>query len=657
VVGKASTGEETLRDLDDPLRETQSLLDEAQALAHVGSWSAQVGGGVVFSKECRRLYGLSDDEPVDRDRLYRVIHEADRERVRGEMAAALAGEAASCEHEYRILKGDGSVRWVLARSRIIRDEQGQALRTIGIAQDITQRKQSIEELRASEERYRQIAAIVEWSNDAIIGCAVDGTITSWNRGATRLFGYPEGEVLLRRLELILPEGLRSEAAGLLARVQRGEVVEHHATVRRRKDGTNIEVLLTMSPVRDGAGRVVSVSKIARDLTFQRRAEVALRRAEEQLREAQKLEAVGLLAGGIAHDFNNMLSVIVGYTELVLEGLKVDDPIRSDIIEVRKAGASAVALTRQLLAFSRRQVLQPRVIDLNQTVLGLERMLRRLIAAHVELSFDLLADLGRVSADPGQIEQVILNLALNARDAMERGGTLTIATSHATLLGEEAERLDLVSGAYVVLSICDTGRGIAPALRARIFEPFFTTKEKGKGTGLGLSTTLGIVRQSGGAIELETQVGRGSTFRVYLPRTERPVQTNSSPPVRSGSGGWETVLVVEDEEQVRTLARTALRRDGYQVIEAEDGAQALGILQRHPGVIHLLLTDVVMPRMGGRELAERGMALRTELKVLYMSGYGDDEILSHGESEAEVPLLAKPITPASLNRKVREVLDT
>ncbi|HVZ32806.1 MAG TPA: ATP-binding protein, partial [Polyangiaceae bacterium] len=424
-----------------------------------------------------------------------------------------------------------------------------------------------------------------------------------------------------------------------------------------KDGSHVEASLTMSPIRDAAGNVVGISKIVRDLTDQRRAEQQLRRAEQQLRDAQKMEAVGLLAGGIAHDFNNMLSAIVGYTELVLENLGANDPLRPDILEVRKAGASAVSLTRQLLAFSRRQVLSPRVLDLNQIVTHLERMVRRLIAAHVTLAFQLAADLGRVSADPGQIEQVIMNLVLNARDAMNERGTLTISTENVTLAGPQCEALGVTPGPYVLLSVGDTGCGIPPATRARIFEPFFTTKEKGRGTGLGLSTALGIVQQSGGAIDLESELGLGTTVRVYLPRTEQPVQSAYSvPPARATERSWETILLVEDEEQVRSLARTALRRQGFQVLEAEQGGEALALCERHAGNIHLLLTDVVMPGMGGRELAARAAALRPEMKVLFMSGYAHDEILPSGVLEDDVALLQKPITPSSLTRKVREVLD-
>ena len=653
-----SDGEDGSRDsahsllLDGP-----SLLEEAQALAHLGSWASEVDTGEVFwSRECRNIFGLGPDDPVGIDPYYQRVHPDDCAHTRAHIRAAIEGGAPSYDVDHRIVRADGQVRWVVGRARITRDAQGRARRLVGIIQDVTQRKLDLMQLRASEERYRQIAAIVEWSSDAIIGCDCDGRVTSWNRGATRLYGYAEAEVLARPLSLIIPEGLRGEEQTLFRRVLDGDPVLDHDTVRRRKDGTSVEVSLTMSPIRDVAGKIVGISKIARDLTLQRRAEVSLRRAEQQLRDAQKMEAVGLLAGGIAHDFNNTLSAIVGYTELVLETLALDDPARVDILEVRKAGASAVSLTRQLLALSRRQVLQPRVIDLNQVVANLERMIRRLIGINVALDFELADDLGRVCVDPAQLEQVIMNLVLNARDAMSGKGKLTIASENVRLEAGRPE-LRVAPGAYVMLTVTDTGQGMDEALITRVFEPFFTTKEKGKGTGLGLSTALGIVQQSGGDMTLQSARGKGATFRVYLPRTERPAQSAySTPPARLTARSWETILLVEDEDQVRALARTALRRQGYQVLEAEQGEQALTLCEQHVGNIHLLLTDVVMPRMGGRELAARAAVLRPDMKVLYMSGYANDETLPDGVLEGDITLLQKPITPSALSHKVREVLD-
>jgi two-component system, cell cycle sensor histidine kinase and response regulator CckA len=640
--------------------ESATLLEEAQVLANLGTCLYEVEEERrIWSYECARILGVEWGVAIEKETYYRCVHPEDREIVRAEVRAAFEGSASIYEVDHRVLHPDGSVHWVLGRSRIVRNAAGRPVRVIGVLQDVTDRHQSLEKLRASEESYRRTAAVVQWSHDAVIGVDRDGLINSWNRGASLLFGYEEHEVLGRAVSVITPEALRPETRTLLDRCKLGEPVEHHETVRRRKDGSKVEVSLTLSPIRDSESQIVGISGIVRDLTDRRRSEVALRRAEQQLRDAQKMEAVGLLAGGIAHDFNNTLSAIVGYTELVLENLPLGDPIRVDIVEVRKAGASAVQLTRQLLALSRRQVLSPRVIDLNQIVLHLERMVRRLIGAHVVLAFDLSSELGRVSADPGQIEQVIMNLVLNARDAMGENerGTLSISTHNQYVEGTESEPLNITPGRYVMLSVRDTGSGMNEATIERIFEPFFTTKEKGKGTGLGLSTALGIVQQSGGAIGLESELGEGTLFRIYLPRTDRPVQSAYSiPPARVSNRSWETILLVEDEDQVRALARTALKRHGYQVLEAEQGEQALALCEQHVGSIHLLLTDVVMPRMGGRELAERATVLRPEMKVLFMSGYANDDIIAHGVMDESICLMQKPITPSGLARRVREVLD-
>ncbi len=651
------------RDSRHPLHnESPSLLEEVQALAGLGTFVLDLAHGerAHWSLGMYRIFGFDPSEEITRDKFYEHVHVEDRARVFEVLDDAIRAGGA-WEDEYRFVRPDGNVRWVVTRGRVYGEPDGPDRRVIGVVQDATEHKWALQELRASEERARQRAALVEWSSEAIIGLEPDGKISSWNGAAARLFGYSESEVLGKSITLIVPAALRAEATQELTRVARGEHVTYE-TIRKRKDGAKLEVGIVLSPIRDPDGRVRGISEIARDLSDQRKAERALKRADAQLREAQKMEAVGLLAGGIAHDFNNLLSAIVGYTELVLDNLPQGDPNRNDVVEVRKAGASAVSLTRQLLALSRRQVLQPRVLDLNQVVLNLERMVRRLIGSNVGLSFELDAQLGRVSADPGQIEQVIMNLVLNARDAIaERGGahegTLTIATANVLLDHNAAEAVIAPPGEYVMLAISDTGVGMDEATIARIFEPFFTTKEKGKGTGLGLSTALGIVQQSGGAIALDSRPGDGTTLRVYLPRTERALtSTYSLPPQRLSNRSWETILLVEDDDQVRSLARTALRRQGYQVLEAEHGEQALSLCEQHVGNIHLLVTDVVMPRMGGRELAERAVTLRPDMRVLYMSGYANDDILTRGILTDEVTLLQKPITPSSLARRVREVLD-
>jgi len=390
----------------------------------------------------------------------------------------------------------------------------------------------------------------------------------------------------------------------------------------------------------------------------RKTEEALRRSEEQLRQAQKVEAIGRLAGGISHDFNNLLTAINGYSELLLGRLPAEDPIRKDIMEIRKAGERATSLTRQLLAFSRKQILDTRVLSVNAIVADFERMLKRLIGEDIDLSTNLRPDLGRIKADPGQLEQVLMNLVVNARDAMPGGGKLTMETSNVDLDDSySAAHVGVRPGRYVMLAVSDTGCGMDKEVQSHLFEPFFTTKEPGRGTGLGLSTVYGIVKQSGGNVWVYSEPGAGTTFKVYLPRVEAAQDGASrEKPVSMAPGGSETILLAEDEQVVRELTRRILESNGYAVLEAHHGPQALEICERHRGVIHLMVTDVVMPKMSGRELAQKLAVLRPEMKVLYLSGYTDTAIVRHGVLEAGTAFLQKPFTPNSLARKVREVLD-
>jgi PAS domain S-box-containing protein len=514
--------------------------------------------------------------------------------------------------------------------------------------------------RHGEESAARLAAIVETSDDAIIGKTLDGTITTWNLGAQNLFGYSPTEAIGKSIEMLVPPDRTGEVSDILKRIARGESVTHFETTRVRKDGSVVEVSITVSPIKNASGQIVGASAIKRDLTELKRGEAALRRTSEQLRQAQKMEAIGNLAGGVAHDFNNLLSVILSYSGMLAQDMTASDPRRADLEQIQAAGKRAVDLTRQLLAFGRQQILQPRVVNLNDIVTGMEKMLRRLIGEDVELTVLRAADLGRVKVDPGQIEQIIMNLAVNSRDAMPQGGKLTVETANVQLDKRyAAAHVGVTPGPHVMLAVTDTGTGMDKATQARIFEPFFTTKEKGKGTGLGLATVFGIVQQSGGSVWVYSEPGKGATFKVYFPRTDQTASIepiDSLAPPRGALRGTETILVVEDEESVRVLVRTILQRFGYHVLEAQSGGDALLICEQHPAVIHLMLTDVVMPRMSGRQLAERLHSIRPEMTVLFMSGYTDNSIVHHGVLDSGVAFLQKPFTPETLTRKVREVLD-
>jgi PAS domain S-box-containing protein len=519
----------------------------------------------------------------------------------------------------------------------------------------------ISERRLAEETLWEttdtLSAIIQASPMGIAILDVEGNVTLWNPAAERIFGWKKEEVLGRPLPAVPPDK-REEHRALRERVLRDEAFTGMEVIHRKQDGSPIHISLSTAPLRDAAGRVCGIMSLMADITERKRTEEELRKAEEQLRQVQKMDSIGQLAGGIAHDFNNLLTVITGYSDLLLQGLKADDPHRASIEQIRSAGERATALTRQLLAFSRRQVLEPKVLDLNAVVANVEKMLRRLIGEDISYVSVLSPGLGRVKADPGQIEQVILNLIVNARDAMPQGGKLTVETANVELDDTYVRKhVGAKPGPHVLLAVSDTGHGMDAETQKRVFEPFFTTKEKGKGTGLGLSTVYGIVKQSGGSVWVYSEIGKGTTFKVYLPRIEEGVDARSSgavqvDPVR----GSETILLVEDDESVRELVRSFLQAGGYAVLTVRDTDAALQICEQRQSPIRLLITDVVMPGMSGRDLAERLTAVNPSTKVLYMSGYTDDAVVRHGVLEPGITFLQKPFSADALLRKVREVLD-
>jgi PAS domain S-box-containing protein len=516
-----------------------------------------------------------------------------------------------------------------------------------LPRDITDRKRAEEAILASEQRFQ-----VFMNNSPAVAFMKDedGRYLYVNEPFARCFGRPQAEWIGKRDIDLWPEEVATCLRENDLAVMAGEHVVELEEVVPTPDGKPHYWLVFKFPFRDCSGNEV-LAGIALDTTDRKR-------LEGQLRQAQKMEAIGQLAGGVAHDFNNLLTVISGYSELLQHHLSADDTLRRQAEQIKIAGDRATALTRQLLAFSRQQVLRPVVLDVNVIVANLLQMLPRLIGEHIELKTALDPRPTFVKTDPGQLEQVLLNLAINARDAMPDGGTLTIETSNVALDETACRRIGTISpGSFVQLTVHDTGCGIDAATQTRIFEPFFTTKDIGKGTGLGLATVYGIVTQSQGAISVNSAPGRGASFAVYFPASEtkeEPADDGMTP--TQSQAGWETVLVVEDQQSVRGFVRNLLMLNGYRVLEAADGSEAMNICRQHPGEIQLVVTDLVMPGMSGRVLAERIAKEQPKVKILYMSGYTDDSVVHTGVAQAGLAFLQKPFSPTTFTHKVREVLD-
>ncbi len=595
----------------------------------------------IWGRTCESLYAspqswLDAIHPEDRSRIVEAVQAAQRLGV--------------YDQEYRVMQPDGSTRWIRDKAFPVKSPSGNVYRIAGIAEDITERKQAEQALRESEHRYQ---SVVNQVRDVIFQTDADGLWTFLNPAWTDITGFTLAESIgansltfvhpedrQRHQELFQPPSSREHDHGL-----------HEVRYLTKDRGVRwVEAHVRLMLGADG--RVIGASGTLRDITHQKS-------LEDQFRQAQKMEAIGQLAGGVAHDFNNLLTVITGYCEILLKSLSAPGPQRKMADEIFKAGKLATGLVQRLLAFSRRQVLQPKALALDAIVTNIEPMLQRLIGEDIELVFVPGRNQSLIHADPGQIDQVIINLAVNARDAMPGGGRLTLEAGTVDLDEASARNLALPrSGPYVTLRVRDTGCGMKKEIRDRIFEPFFTTKEVGKGTGLGLSTVYGIITQSGGAVTVDSDVGRGSTFTIYLPRVGTAEQVWDTAPLPATTPrGSDTILLVEDEASLRTMIGVILEESGYSVLAVGNAEEALRVAQERSEAIHLLVTDVVMPGMSSRELVERLTARHRTMKVLYISGYTEDTVIHYGVEQRQTAFLQKPFTPDVLLRKIRELLDT
>jgi two-component system cell cycle sensor histidine kinase/response regulator CckA len=626
-------------------RKYRSLVEQLPLVTYIDALDS-ASSNIYTSPQIEELLGYSTAEWVeDRELFLKILHPEDRERVLAEHAWTHAtGEP--LRTEYRLIARNGRVVWLQDEAVVVRDEDGTPLFLQGYLLGITERKEAEQALA---ERENLLQTIIETAPECVKLIAPDGTLVEMNRAGLEMI---EADSLDQVVgcdvsELVTPahRAAFNDLTGKALAGGSGNLEFELIGLRGARRWLETHAV----PLRGPAGEVRAALSVTRDVTERRR-------LEEQLVQAQRMEAVGRLAGGIAHDFNNLLTGILGYSDILRAGLAEDDPLRADADEIRKAADRAASLTRQLLAFSRRQVLRSRVIDLNTVVEEMERMLRRLIGEDVELVTACASDLGPVEADPGQIEQVIANLVVNARDAMPSGGRLVIETANYEVDQRlaSAHSAEMTPGPYVVLSVTDTGVGMDPETQAHLFEPFFTTKDVGKGTGLGLATVYGIVKQSGGFIWVYSEPGHGTSFQIYLPRAEAEVAsaTDSAVPGTTEEG-TETVLVVEDEQLVRNLIAEELSRRGYTVLTAPNGIDALSLAHARDGEVDVVVTDVIMPEMGGLELTQRLATMLPGIRIVYMSGYSE---LSVSDDVGPWPLLQKPFNARSLAGKIREVLD-
>lgn len=618
----------------------RELFDDAP----IGYHELDIEGRITcINKTELSMLGYSAEEMLGR---YAWDFVKDRQTARRNIKGRLTGTRALRAGKQIYKRKDGTFQPVQLSNRILKSPNGQIIGMRTTVEDITDRELADRAVREAEARYRDL---VENARDVIYTHDMDGRYTSLNRAAEQITGYTRQQALAMNVyDVIAPEFVDTVRAMTEQKLAGKEITVYEIEIVA-SDGHRVPVEVSSRFIyKDGLP--IGVQGIARDVSERKQ-------LEEQLRQSQKLESVGQLAGGIAHDFNNLLTAISGYSQIVLRRLPENDPTRHNVIEIKKASDRAASLTHQLLAFSRKQVLEPKVLDLNEVVTDMDKLLARLIGEDIRLITKCSPSVERVKADPGQLAQVIINLAVNSRDAMPNGGKVTIETRN-IVLDEMYARTHrpIRAGRYVMLTVSDTGEGMDSETRKQIFEPFFTTKEVGKGTGLGLSLVYGVVKQSGGYIFAESEVGRGTSFNIFLPPAEGEVEETGCVTVEVPRGNG-TVLLVEDEQPVREVVRDFLEIEGYQVLEASNGAQAIEVCERHNSTIDLLITDVIMPKMGGSELAQTLTKRRPDLKVLYMSGYADDDIARQGILKPGTNFLHKPFTPEILARKVHETMST
>jgi PAS domain S-box-containing protein len=593
------------------------------------------GTVLSWNAAAERIFGFTADEMVGSS-IYKLIPPEFHGDERDILARVGRGEHIAHFEAIRRRK-NGSLFPIDLSVSPIEDDSGTIIGASSIKRDISERKRALE-------TSARLAAIVESSDDAIISKTLDGIVLTWNAAAERMYGYNAAEIVGRSIYDLVPTDLRSEEQTILERVGRGEHVDHYETRRCRKDGSQLDISLTLSPIRDGNGGITGASSIQRDISERRR-------AEDALRQAAKMEAIGLLAGGLAHDFNNQLYAVSGFAHFIGRDPGLSPATRQDLIELQKVAERMASLTRQLLAFARQQVLSPEVLDLNTAVDETLPMLRRLLGSDTVVELNLSPGAKWVRVDRAQLVQVLLNLVINARDAMPEGGTIEVrTTTHEVRSGRLLDRLNtrIEAGAYAELSVSDTGSGIAPEHLPHIFEPFYTTKEVGMGTGLGLATVEGIVAQSGGYIQVDSELGRGTKIKILLPFAPEPTLKPRSGPAGRGKGKSRgRVLVVEDEDPVRAVVLRILQEAGYDVLGASNGREALKELEEIGGAVNVVLSDVVMPGMSGRQLAAELSRRYHQIPIVWMSGHSREAELQKGHVTSDEPFLHKPVPPELL----------